>query len=98
MSNKHLRIYTIIYDDENPSEVGPLVYAEDLSRNGTYWNRSLIGKGNGGFLLSNDDTLRLSSSTLLRFERCAPEEKDPFDLTQENEMKVLETQLPFFSN
>lgn len=88
VSNKHLRIYTIIYDDENPTEVAPLVYAEDLSRNGTYWNGSLIGKGNGGFLLSNDDTLRLSSSTLLRFEHGVIDDKPGFELTQESEMKV----------
>jgi hypothetical protein len=61
-----------------------------LSRNGTYWNRALIGKGNGGFLLSQGDSLRLSSSTLLRFERSNVEDKYSFDLVQENEMKVVD--------
>jgi hypothetical protein len=88
ISNKHLRIYTILYDGDGPSDVAPLVYAEDLSRNGTYWNGSLIGKGNGGFLLSEGDTLRLSSLTLLRFESVATADKECFDLTQENEMEV----------
>lgn len=96
VSNKHLRIYTIIYDDDNPTEVAPLVYAEDLSRNGTYWNGSLIGKGNGGFLLSDGDTLRLSSHTLLRFEHGAVEEEGAFDLTQETEMMVCGARSPSY--
>ena len=46
--------------DEDETTVPPLVYAEDLSRNGTFWNGRLIGRGNGGFLLSDGDVLRLS--------------------------------------
>jgi hypothetical protein len=94
ISNKHLRIYTILYDGDDPSDVAPLVYAEDLSRNGTYWNGSLIGKGNGGFLLSEGDTLRLSSLTLLRFESVAIADEECFDLTQENEMEVCTVPSP----
>ena len=50
----------------------------------------MIGKGNGGFLLSQGDSLRLSSSSLLHFERNEVEDKYSFDLVQENEMKVLD--------
>lgn len=89
ISNKHLRIYTVVYDVDKPTEVAPLVYAEDLSRNGTFWNGTFIGKGNGGFLLSDGDNLRLSARTIFVFRRLiADESHEPFDLTQEREMKV----------
>lgn len=88
-SNKHLRVYSVVYNGENPSDVAPLVYAEDLSRNGTFWNGSLIGKGNGGFLLSDKDTLRVSARIIFVYRTIAPREEDNlFDLTQEYEMKV----------
>jgi len=78
-----------VYEKDKPTEVPPLVYAEDLSRNGTFWNGTLIGKGNGGFLLSDDDTLRVSTKTYFTFQRCAEDvDKETFDLVQEKEMKV----------
>jgi len=89
ISKKHLRIYTVVYDHDSPHEVDTLVYAEDLSRNGTSWNGSLIGRGNGGFLLSHDDILRLSSRNFLVFRSAAGWENDAhFDLIQEQEMQV----------
>jgi len=89
LSKRHLRIYTIIYENDEPSEVDTLVYAEDLSQNGTYWNGGFIGKGRGGFLLSDDDILRLSRHTYLVFTCITScENKDTFDLTQELEMAV----------
>jgi hypothetical protein len=89
ISNKHLRIYSVAYECGKTNDVAPLVYAEDLSRNGTFWNGSLIGKGNGGFLLSDNDTLRVSARILFVFRTIAPHEEDGlFDLTQEREMKV----------
>jgi pSer/pThr/pTyr-binding forkhead associated (FHA) protein len=89
VSNKHLRIYTIIFDDDQSDGVAPLVYAEDLSRNGTFWNGSLIGKGNGGVLLSDGDTLRVSPRIYYHFRQNGEQnEAQSFDLTQEREMKV----------
>lgn len=89
ISNKHLRVYSVVYNGEKPNDVAPLVYAEDLSRNGTFWNGSLIGKGNGGFLLSDKDTLRVSARILFVYHTIVPREEDNlFDLTQEHEMKV----------
>ncbi|OCT50699.1 protein-serine/threonine kinase [Cladophialophora carrionii] len=87
ISKRHLRIYTVVYEDDEPSEVEDLVYAEDLSLNGTYWNGSFIGKGNGGFLLSDGDTLRLSRRTYLVFT-AMPSGRTPetFDYIQETEM------------
>lgn len=89
VSARHLRIYTITYDNDDPNDVDTLVYAEDLSRNGTFWHGALIGKGRGGFLLSEDDLLKLSGDVRLRFKLRQPrKEHSHFDDTQENEMKV----------
>lgn len=93
ISNKHLRIYTILFDRENPSDVAPLVYAQDLSLNGTLWNDIPMGKGNGSFLLSDGDTLRLSPGIILRFQQCPDNTGNAtaegcFDALQRAEMKV----------
>src|SRR5271168_170487 len=89
VSNRHLRIYSIVYDSDKPTNVTPLVYAEDLSRNGTFWNSSLIGRGNGGFLLSDGDTLRVSSRIYFTFRTLAVEDTIVhFDLVQEAEIEV----------
>ena len=78
-----------MYDDNNPEEVDVLVYAEDLSTNGTYWNGSLIGRGNGGYLLSQDDKLKLAPDVFLDFQACTDlSHVEHFDATQEVEMTV----------
>lgn len=49
----------------------------------------MIGRGNGGFLLSPDDVLRLSSSVSLRFKcTTAAQSTSHFDEIQEMEMEV----------
>lgn len=89
VSNRHLRIYTIIFDADQSDGTAPLVYAEDMSRNGTYWNGSLIGKGSGGVLLSDGDTLRLSPRIYYHFYPSTSRTGEPsFDVTQEFEMQV----------
>lgn len=89
ISAKHLRVYSVVYDASDATEIDTLVYAEDLSRNGTYWNGSLIGRGNGGFLLSPDDVLRLSATVSLTFKcRNATPSTSHFDEVQEMEMEV----------
>ena len=88
VSNKHIRIYTIIYDQENPQEIAPLVYAQDISRNGTCWNGHPIVRGKGGVLLSSGDILQLSPSFYLQFQCNASEEIGPFDILQRREMQV----------
>lgn len=89
ISKRHVRIYTVVYENDEPNEVDTLVYAEDLSQNGTYWNGVFVGKGNGGVLLSDGDILRLSRRTYLAFTCTtkAPSQVH-FDLTQEREMTV----------
>ncbi|GFF64490.1 hypothetical protein CNMCM6936_009085 [Aspergillus lentulus] len=92
ISNRHLRIYTIIFDQENPDEVAPLVYAQDISLNGTSWNNYPMGKGNGSFLLSDGDILQLSLSVHLLYRRDGHREEDHFDVLQRVEMRVFEDQ------
>jgi hypothetical protein len=88
ISNRHLRIYTIIFDQENPDEVAPLVYAQDISLNGTSWNNYPMGKGNGSFLLSDGDILELSPSVHLLYRRDRHREENHFDVLQRVEMRV----------
>lgn len=79
----------MVYENDEPNEVDTLVYAEDLSRNGTYWNGGLIGQGNGGYLLSDGDVLKLTRNTYLIFTGTPDSQgKSAFDLTQECEMAV----------
>ena len=88
VSNKHLRIYTIIFDQESPGEVAPLIYAQDLSRYGTLWNGFRVWRHNGGVLLSDGDILRITPGIELKI-RCAKGElAQPFDEVQRKEMKV----------
>lgn len=95
-SKRHLRIYTVVYENDEPNEIDTLVYAEDLSQNGTYWNGSFIGKGNGGFLLTDEDVLRLSRQTYFVFTATSPIQTIyTFDHTQEMEMKVTLTETSF---
>ena len=89
VSAKHLRVYSIVYDDSDATEIDTLVYAEDLSRHGTFWNGSFIGRGNGGFLLSPGDVLKLSAHVSFLFKNSGEaNDVSQFDLIQENEMQV----------
>ncbi|EAW12828.1 FHA domain-containing serine/threonine-protein kinase [Aspergillus clavatus NRRL 1] len=92
VSNRHLRIYTIIFDRDNPDEVAPLVYAQDISLNGTSWNNYPMGKGNGSFLLSDGDVLKLSPDFHLLYRREAHKDENHFDMLQTVEMRVFEDQ------
>jgi hypothetical protein len=91
ISKKHLRIYSVVYDEDTENDVETLVFADDLSSNGTYWNGSLIRKGGGGVLLSEGDRLKLAPNVYLYFH--IPGEAadvQHFDVEQESEMKVSE--------
>ncbi|OXV12153.1 hypothetical protein Egran_00084 [Elaphomyces granulatus] len=92
ISNRHIRIYTIIYDQENLQEIAPLVYAQDISRNGTCWNGCRIVRGKGGVLLSRGDILQLSPSFYLQFQCNTSETIRPFDILQKREMQLFEDQ------
>ncbi|KAK5077322.1 hypothetical protein LTR51_003011 [Lithohypha guttulata] len=86
MSQEHLHIYVTIAQNAK-SGCESLVYAEDLSRNGVYWNDSLMGKKNNAFLLSDGDRLRLTSKTTLVYQSTSGPNPH-FDLVQEQEMKT----------
>ncbi|MCJ1400013.1 Meiosis-specific serine/threonine-protein kinase mek1 [Xylographa trunciseda] len=80
-----------MYDDDSKSGVQPLVYAEDLSgTNGTYWNKSLVGKGKA-VLLSDGDELRLGSDVCLTFRTLTDNDstiaEDERDETQVREIE-----------
>lgn len=89
ISKRHIRVYTVVYENDDLDGTESLVYVEDLSQNGTYWNGSTIGRGNGGYLLSDGDVLRLSRLTTFTFHTVANSSFNPnFDFTREREMEV----------
>ena len=67
VSNKHVRIHTIMYQKDKKLDYEALVFAEDISRNGTFLNEALMGREKGGFLLSDGDILRLSQRFRYQF-------------------------------
>jgi protein-serine/threonine kinase len=85
VSNKHLRIYTIMYDETNADDVAPLVYARDMSSNGTRWNGYPM-KGEC-FLLRDGDVLQILPEFQLKFESAAYT-KNSFTPLQVQEMEV----------
>ena len=101
ISNKHFRIYSVIYDP-NSAEVEPLIYAEDLSTNGSRWLPKLqcsekpytIGRSNA-FLLSDGD--RILSSDGTKFTFISRSSIGEVSLKQEaNEIQELEKKVSYF--
>ncbi|OJD09948.1 CAMK protein kinase [Emergomyces pasteurianus Ep9510] len=91
ISNKHLRVYTIIFDKGNPGEVGPLVYAQNLSQNGTIWQNTRMNKEDAPVLLSDGDILKLSPTSGLTFQaKTAEQHRVPFSDVQRREMRHFE--------
>ena len=95
VSNHHLKVYSIIHDLEGKSGIRPLVYAEDLSTNGTYWNGSLMGKNNGGFLICDGDQLRIYPKIILTYHSEISDDVDEWDWddVQAKEMRVRQQTL-----
>ena len=87
MSLQHLHIYTVMPSDDR-SGIEPRVCVEDISRNGVYWNGTLIGNKSDAFLLSDGDRLRLTSKTTVRFESSGINDKHHFSTAQKKEMRV----------
>jgi hypothetical protein len=76
VSNKHLHIHCIIFEEESASGIPPLIYAEDFSTNGTYLCNYLtreqmtekrIDRKGGRVLLKKGDRLRIGSELILNF-------------------------------
>lgn len=49
-SHKHFRIYSVVFD----TQLQPLIYCEDLSLNGTFFNGHLIGRNRSALLTTGD--------------------------------------------
>ncbi|KAL3463966.1 kinase-like domain-containing protein [Aspergillus heterothallicus] len=89
VSNKHLWIYTVVFDQDNPGEVAPLVYAQDISMNGTLWNGYRMGNGRSSFLLSDGDILRLSDTVYLKYNSEDYSQAKCFTARQAVEMRTF---------
>ncbi|KAF2004398.1 kinase-like protein [Amniculicola lignicola CBS 123094] len=103
ISNRHLRIHCILYEQDFTAGIPPFVYATDLSTNGTYLKKSntdcvasqgqgvLMGRRNGSFLLDDGDKLRLSNCVTLVYHSCVTIDEGDMELTsiQETERKLF---------
>jgi hypothetical protein len=86
-----LRIYSVVFDEEQDyteDVVSPLVYAEDLSTNSTYWNGAFIGKNVNAVLLSDGDELRVSPRVTIRFRTTVMHLPEYKPIVQAMEMTV----------
>ncbi|KAI9040616.1 FHA domain-containing serine/threonine-protein kinase [Aspergillus affinis] len=89
VSRKHIHIYPIIFDRDNPHEVAPLVYAQNLSRNCTRWNGHPMGNKNRSFLLSHGDILHLDTGFSLRYTFHNHRDINHLDSLQSAEAKIF---------
>ncbi|OKP00910.1 Meiosis-specific serine/threonine-protein kinase mek1 [Penicillium subrubescens] len=90
VSNKHVRVYTILFDQDNLGGIPPLVYAQDLSMNGTFWNDYRMGKDKGSFLLTDGDLLRVAVGIHVQFKSAGPDNENKFTQLQQLEMKKFQ--------
>ncbi|KAI9818405.1 MAG: hypothetical protein M1827_000463 [Pycnora praestabilis] len=88
VSNRHLRIYSIIYESEDTDGITPLIYAEDQSTNGTRCNGMFIGKGSKSVLLNDGDELKISPSWAFTIEYVRPVSSDVITETEKKERKA----------
>ncbi|KAF2263899.1 kinase-like protein [Lojkania enalia] len=91
ISNKHLRIHCVLYEQDPIADIPPFVYATDVSTNGTYLKKSnsecsssqgrgiRMGRNKGAFLLDNGDELQISDSVTLIYRSLI--QVDPVELT-----------------
>jgi pheromone a factor receptor len=99
ISNKHLRIHCIVYDESGSGGVPPLVYATDVSSNGTFLKKTnaayanspanqgvLMTRKHGAFLLDDSDELRISDSVTLIYHDMEAKAASPLTPTQKREV------------
>ncbi|GES65913.1 serine/threonine protein kinase [Aspergillus terreus] len=87
VSHLHVRIYTALFDDGDPDDIAPLVYAQNLSSNGTRWNGYRMARRTGVCILSDGDILALPS-IIMRYNSESGYEGYGFDPLQSKEMKA----------
>lgn len=104
ISNRHLRIHCILYEEQADSAIPPLVYATDLSTNGTYLKRPRadqagvsasssycmrIDQKNGAYLLNDGDQLRISNRITLTYHSIIQPQQEELSDTQEQEAQYF---------
>ncbi|KAL4806128.1 kinase-like domain-containing protein [Aspergillus unguis] len=87
ISNKHLWIYTVIFDQDDPGEIEPLVYTQDISMNGSWWNGYRMRKGRSSYLLGDGDLLQLSDGVILKYNSVGGTQITGFTPVQALEMR-----------
>lgn len=98
ISHRQLRIYCVLYEEDDVSGIAPLVYAKDLSRNGTHMKTAAnheftaigtyMGRRNTALLLSHGDTLTLNHNLSLVFRQPQSRIREVFSKVQIEELKV----------
>ena len=88
ISNRHLKFYSVIHDQHGPTDIQPMIYVEDMSSNGIYWNDSYVGSCHPPILLSDGDLLKISPRFFIRFHSLQKLERYVFDTTRASELKV----------
>jgi len=105
ISNKHLRFQCIVYDEDANLDVPPLVYVQNLSRNGTYirsvrdcfdhsetFSGRLIGSNSSAVLLNDGDELWINPVIYIKYHSLAKQEGwTETDKVQQLEKRVFET-------
>jgi pSer/pThr/pTyr-binding forkhead associated (FHA) protein len=104
VSKTHLRIYSVIYDEDHMNEFPPLIYCEDRdSTNGTWVNDTLIGRRDSPrspYLLNDGDVITMGPQFRFRFRQMAPAREIELDEVQTQELEVFSSNktLVFFSD
>lgn len=83
ISNRHLHVHCILFDEKSASRIPPLVYVQDCSLNGTFVTfcdaevdelagekstEQRVRRESGPFILNNGDCLRISPTITLCFK------------------------------
>ncbi|ORY09890.1 kinase-like domain-containing protein [Clohesyomyces aquaticus] len=101
ISNRHVRIHCVLYEQDPVAGIPPLVYAADVSTNGTYLKKSNVecassqgrgirmGRKSGSFLLDEGDELRISDSVTLIYHSLVPVQDTILNPVQQREQKLF---------
>lgn len=86
-----MRIYTVVFDTDVAADgerIGPLIYAEDLSSNGSLWNGLCMGYRRGTVLLTSGDVLTLAERTSFTYHGRYEQSGRPLSSLVTREAKV----------
>ncbi|KAJ5099544.1 hypothetical protein N7532_006545 [Penicillium argentinense] len=90
-SHCHLRFYTVLFNEGDPTgPVPPMVYAQDVSRNGTRWNGIPMEQGST-VLLGDGDLLAIGPGrSTIQFHARYPCPEPRFTELENSEMREFE--------